>query len=165
MGLTKRCDRYYVEFRVVDHGKVLRLANERQGGKLNRWSVGYGNKEAAQNYEAKLRSELNLGILKSAQHNDLLTFRVLSQRYLAQPQIPRQALHSWKQQMFTTCFLPRYGDYPISAITPAMLEQYREERRTEGLTVATLNRHVALLNHVFSLAVQEDWLEKSPCSG
>jgi integrase len=44
-----------------------------------------------------------------------------------------------------------------------MIEQYREERRTDGLTVATLNRHVALLKHVFSFAVQEDWLEKNPC--
>lgn len=36
MGLTKRHDSYYVEFRVVDDGKVLRLANERQGAKLKR---------------------------------------------------------------------------------------------------------------------------------
>lgn len=163
MGLTKRRDRYYVEFRVVDDGKVLRLAKERQGGKLKRWSVGCGNKEAAQNYEAKLRSDLNLGILKSAQHTDLLTFRVLSQRYLAQPEIQRQTVYRWKEQMLTNRYLPRYGDIPIQTITAAMLEQYREKQRVDGLAVATRNRHLALLKHVFSFAVQEDWLEKNPC--
>ena len=163
MGLTKRRDSYYVEFRVVDDGKVLRLANERQGGKLKRWSVGSGNKQAAQNYEAKLRSELNLGILKSRKHADLLTFRVLSQRYLARPAIQRQTVYRWKQQMLTSRYLPRYGDDPIHAITPAMLEKYREEQRADGLAVATRNRHLALLKHVFSFAVQEDWLEKNPC--
>ena len=50
----------------------------------------------------------------------------------------------------------------IGAVSPTMLEQYREERRTDGLAVATLDRHLALLKHVFSFAVKEDWLEKSP---
>ena len=163
MGLTKRRDCYYVEFRVVDDGKVLRLASKRHGGKLKRWSVGCGNKEAAQNYEAKLRSELNLGILKSAQHTDLLTFRALCQRYLARPAIQRQTVYRWKSAMLTSRYLPRYGDSPIHTITPAMLEQYREEQRADGLAVATRNRHLALLKHVFSFAVQEDWLEKNPC--
>lgn len=143
MGLTKRRDWYCVEFRVVDDGKVLRLASKRHGGKLKRWSVGCGNKEAAQNYEAKLRSELNLGILKSAQHTDLLTFRALCQRYLARPAIQRQTVYRWKSQMLTSRYLPRYGDSPIHTITPAMLEQYREEQRADGLAVATRNRHLA----------------------
>lgn len=58
MGLTKWRDRYYAESRVVDDGKALRLAKERQEGKLKRWSVECGNKEAAQNYEAKVRSRV-----------------------------------------------------------------------------------------------------------
>jgi integrase len=162
MGLTKRPDGYYVEMRVIDDGKTLRRATKEQGGKLKRWKVGGGNREAAHNYEAKLRAELNLGLLKSAQNSDLITFRVLCQRYLALPEIQRQALREWKQRMFNTRFLPRWADLPISAVTPAMLEQYREERRADGLAVATLNRHLALLKHVFSFAVREDWIEKSP---
>jgi hypothetical protein len=162
MGLTKRPDGYYVEMRVIDDGKTLRRATKEQGGKLKRWKVGGGNREAAHNYEAKLRAELNLGLLKSAQNSDLITFHVLCQRYLALPEIQRQALREWKQRMFNTRFLPRWADLPISAVTPAMLEQYREERRADGLAVATLNRHLALLKHVFSFAVREDWIEKSP---
>ena len=102
MGLTKRRDGYYVEIRVMDDGKTLRLATKRQGGKLKRWKVGCGNREAAHNYEAKLRAELNLGLLKSAHNTDLITFHVLCQRYFALPEIQRQAVYGWKQRMFNT---------------------------------------------------------------
>ena len=50
MGLTKRLDGYYVEMRVIDDGKSLRRATKEQGGKLKRWKVGGGNREAAHNY-------------------------------------------------------------------------------------------------------------------
>ena len=36
MGLTKRRDSYYVEFRVLDDGKALRLAHVGVGGRLKR---------------------------------------------------------------------------------------------------------------------------------
>ena len=34
MGLTRRKDGYYVEFRVLDDGKTLALAHRDTGGKL-----------------------------------------------------------------------------------------------------------------------------------
>ena len=40
MGLTKRRDSYYVEFRVLDDGKTLRLATSVAGARLKRWKVG-----------------------------------------------------------------------------------------------------------------------------
>ena len=63
----------------------------------------------------------------------------------------------------TPDYLPRWDEPSYQHVTPAMLEQYREEQRADGLAVATLNRHLALLKHVFSFAVKEDWLEKNPC--
>ena len=39
MGLTKRTDSYYVEFRVLDNGKTLTLANGIQGARL-KWKAG-----------------------------------------------------------------------------------------------------------------------------
>jgi hypothetical protein len=40
MGLTKRKDSYYVEFPVLDDGKVLKLARGIKGARLKRWKVG-----------------------------------------------------------------------------------------------------------------------------
>ena len=47
MGLTKRKDGWYVEFRVVDDGKVLQLARGTPGAKWKRWKVGATSKEVA----------------------------------------------------------------------------------------------------------------------
>jgi len=47
MGLTKRKDGYYVEFRVLDDGKTLSLASGIHGARLMRWKVGCANKTIA----------------------------------------------------------------------------------------------------------------------
>lgn len=39
MGLTKRKDGWYVEFPVMDDGKVLQLARGTPGAKLKRWKT------------------------------------------------------------------------------------------------------------------------------
>lgn len=67
MGLTKRTDSYYVEFRVLDNGKTLTLANGIQGARLKRWKVGCLNKEVAKKLEAKIRTDLVMGLMKSEQ--------------------------------------------------------------------------------------------------
>jgi hypothetical protein len=47
MGLTKRKDGWYVEFPVVDDGKVLTLARGTPGAKLKRWKTLIPNKTLA----------------------------------------------------------------------------------------------------------------------
>jgi hypothetical protein len=47
MGLTKRKDSYYVEFRVLDDRKSLTLAPSAFEGKLKRWKVGSLNRTLA----------------------------------------------------------------------------------------------------------------------
>ena len=47
MGLTRRKDSYYVEFRVLDNGESLKLASG-GGGHLKRWKVGSLNRTMAQ---------------------------------------------------------------------------------------------------------------------
>ena len=53
MGLTKRPDSYYVEFRVIDSadGKSLVLASGVPGARKKRWKVGCLNKTIAREME------------------------------------------------------------------------------------------------------------------
>ncbi len=66
MGLTKRKDSYYVEFRVLDDGKTLRLATNVAGARLKRWKVGSLNKTTAKQQEAIIKTDLMKGIVQSA---------------------------------------------------------------------------------------------------
>jgi len=65
MGLTKRKDGYYVEFPVLDDGKVLALARGTPGARIKRWKTGASNKTVAKQQEAMLKTDLMKGLVKS----------------------------------------------------------------------------------------------------
>ena len=58
MGLRKRKDGWYVEFPVIDDGKVLALARGTPGAKVKRWRVGCNNKTVARQQEAIIKTKL-----------------------------------------------------------------------------------------------------------
>ena len=83
MGLTKRQDGYYVEFSVLDNGKVLTLARNVPGAKLKRWRVGCRNKEIAQNQESKIKTDLMMGKILSKQTQSVsMTFAYWAKEYM-----------------------------------------------------------------------------------
>ncbi|MDA1305466.1 MAG: tyrosine-type recombinase/integrase [Nitrospirae bacterium] len=170
MGLTKRKDGYYVEFPVLDDGKVLTLARGTPRAKVKRWKTGTLNKTMAKQQEAMIKTDLMKGMIVSARVKGPVTFKALGEGYLAFPDVKRQSSFSTKQTTIDKRFIPYFGDVVLSAITPSMIEQYREQRRQEKrenrgpLKVATLNRDLALLKHMFSYAVREEWVLKNPVS-
>ncbi|EKD75564.1 MAG: hypothetical protein ACD_44C00097G0004 [uncultured bacterium] len=66
----------------------------------------------------------------------------------------------WKEQL---------GCYTLADLTPALIAQYRDalsqnkNPQQKYRTPATVNRYLAALSHVFTLAIQEwGWLEENP---
>lgn len=170
MGLTKRKDGYYVEFPVLDDGKVLTLASGTPGARVKRWKTGTNNKTMAKQQETLLKTDLMKGVVKSAQAPGPVLFKVLADKYLALPPIKRQATYEYKEGVIKTHFLTCFGTKLVTMISPTMIETYRENRREKGTWFgttpkpATLNREMALLKHMFSYAIREGWLQKNPVS-
>jgi integrase len=170
MGLTKRKDGWYVEFPVVDDGKVLSLARGIPGSKLKRWKTLTPNKTMAKQQEAKIKTDLMMGRIKSVEDGQARAFRFLATQYLQLADIKRQSSYSWKQTTIKNRFLPVFGTKVLGGITTTHIEAYRENRRLDpglqgtSLKVSSLNRDLALLKHMFSYAVREGWLEKNPFS-
>ena len=170
MGLTKRKDSWYVEFHVVDDGKHLSLARGVAGARLKRWKVSSTNRTIAKQQEALIKTELMKGLIKSEHLQGPMLFKTLAEAYLAAPEIQRQALYDWKVRMVRGRLLPLFGDKMITTITAGMIEEYRAKRRIEPgrhgtrVKVATINRDLALLKHLFSYAMREGWLERNPVS-
>ena len=168
MGLTKRKDSYYVEFPVLDDGKVLKLARGVPGAKLKRWKVGTTNRTIAKQQEALIKTELMKGLMKSDHVVGPITFKTLADAYLASPGIQRQVVYNWKVQVVRGRLVPLFGDRLITTVTPAMIEDYRAARRKDPgyngvcVKVATINRDLSLLKHLFSYALRENWLERNP---
>jgi integrase len=159
-----------VEFPVVDDGKVLTLARGTPGAKLKRWKTLTSNKTLAGQQEAKIKTDLMMGRIKSVEDGQTKTFRSLATQYLQLADIKRQSSYSWKQTAIGDRFLPVFGAKTLGGITTTHIEAYRETRRLDpglqgtSLKVSSLNRDLALLKHVFSYAVREGWLEKNPVS-
>jgi len=170
MGLTKRKDGWYVEFPVLDDGKTLILARGTPGARIKRWKTGSSNKTVAKQQEALIKTDLMKGLVKSERVQGPMTFRALADAYLSSPDIRRQAIYKWKVATAGERLVPYFGHQLIDAVSPKMVEAFREEIRQEKgyqgtkLKAATLNRNLALLKHIFSYAVGEGWLEKNPVS-
>ncbi len=169
MGLTKRKDGWYVEFPVVDDGKVLTLARGTPGAKLKRWKTLTTNKTVANQQEAKIKTDLMMGKISSERLKGPMTFKALTIVYLADPKIQRQRIYLKKTNWITKRFLPAFGAPTLlSNITEDQIEHYLESRRHDkgyqGSMVkpATVNRELAGLKQMFAWAIKKGYLERNP---
>jgi len=126
--------------------------------------VSSTNRTIAKQQQALIKTDLMKGLIKS-EH-----LKNLAEAYLAAPEIKRQALYDWKVRMVGGRLLPVFGDKLINTITAGMIEEYRANRHIEPgrhgtpVKIATINRDLALLKHLFSYAIREGWLERNPVS-
>src|SRR5205823_12141923 len=133
MGLTKRGKHWYVEFPVIDDGKMLRMApygsRSVRGVKMKRWKSG-PLKVQAEKLEGSKRTELETVGIPSGKLPDLLTFKVLTDDYLADKKIQRQALYDCKKSWIEKRYRQAFGEgTAAAAITGDMVGAYLEGRR------------------------------------
>jgi len=96
MGLTKRKDGWYVEFPVLDDGKVFTLARGTPGARIKRWKTGSSNKTVAKQQEAKIKTDLMMGLVKS-ESSRCITFAEWGETYLGLEGV--RALRSYKERV------------------------------------------------------------------
>ena len=166
MGLTKRKDSYYVEFRVLDNGKTLSLASGIQGGKLKRWKVGSFNKTVAKQQEAIIKTDLMKGIVKS-DHEKPLTFTEWAEAYLALEEIQRLRSRKDRVNVVRLQLIPFFGKKFLTVITPEDVEAYRGQRRKyngETPRLQTINNDHIILKHCLNVAKRKRLLTTNPAS-
>ena len=173
MGLTKRKDGYYVEFRVLDDGKTLTLARGVPGAKLKRWKTGTTNRTLAKQQETLIQANLMKELVKSEQVQGPIAFGAVTEAYLAVSRIQAQANYERKKTWVKYRFLPFFGsNKPITAILSEDIEKYYQLRRKE-VSLASANRELAAIKHIFSWAsgrarkmpLTRPYLEKDPARG
>ena len=169
MGLTKRKDGWYVEFPVLDDGKVLQLARGVPGARLKRWKTLTPNKTVAKQQEAKIKTDLMMGKIVTERQKGPLTFKALTDAYLADPKIQRQRIYGKKTNWIKKRFLPAFGGSTLlSDITEEHIERYLEGRRLDDgyqgskTKPATINRELAGIKQLFGWAVKKGFLEQNP---
>src|SRR5579884_2927280 len=182
MGLTKRKDSYYVEFRVRDDGSALKLDTY---GKLKRWKVGCRNKDEAKKQEAIIKTQLMTGQIpsSSAMRSRGMTFSAWADIYLGLEQV--KVLRS-DQRRYSVEWLKRYfvverGDPALHDLTTQHVRDYRAWRAERLFTpkkrevecadsavaamqhgvrcasIQTVNHDHAALSHMLSVAMSEEF--------
>jgi integrase len=165
MGLTKRKDSYYVEFRVLDDGKKLTLARGPEG-RLKRWKVGSVNRTIAKQQEAIIKTDLMKGILKSNEALPVL-FKDWGERYLMLEEI--RSLHSYKERVaaIRRQLIPFFGCKALNDIRTEDIEAFRCQRRLINGDVPaanTVNNDHIILKHCLNVAVRRGLLSVNPAT-
>ena len=162
MGLTKRKDSYYVEFRIVDNGKTLQLAPGVQGAKLKRWKVGCTNKTTAKQQEAIIKTGLLSGTLLSerAQHLSM-TLGAWAEVYKKIEDVQRIRSYRERCQRIDQTIVPFFGAQTLlQDLTVCGVEAFRQERG-KGRAVATVNVDHNILKHMLKHAMKRDLLTRN----
>jgi integrase len=100
----------------------------------------------------KRKTEIQSGkqpeIIKIKNH----TFRELASEYLKWAERQR----AFKQKRLVVIQLEsQFGHYPLRRFDTKMIEQYQTERLQKGNKPGTVNRHISIMKHMFTKAV--DW--------
>lgn len=67
-----------------------------------------------------------------------------------------------KEQRLKTNLYRHLGGIPLQSMTSADLKRYRTTRAREGASVATINREIAVVSHLFNVASDRDQLNIIP---
>lgn len=166
MGLTKRKDSYYVEFRVLDDGKALSLARGIQGAKLKRWKVGSLNRTLAKQQEALIKTDLMKGIVRS-DHDRPMTFAEWGAIYLELEEIQRLRSRKDRVNVVRLQLIPFFGKKHLTAITPEDVEAYRAQRKKwngQAVRLQTINNDHIILKHCLNVARRKRLLTTNPAT-
>jgi len=162
MGLTKRPDSYYVEFRVIDSpdGKSLMLAGGVVGARKKRWKVGCLNKTIAKETEAAIRTNLLLGKVLTQQAKPIL-FKEWAKTYLDLEAVKVLRSYQDRVEIMGRQLVPFFGGKLLGEIRPEDIEEYRGQRtRRDGKPASpqTVNNDHTVLKHCLNVAVRRGLL-------
>jgi len=165
MGLTKRYDSYYVEFRVIDDGKTLSLGSNIQGAKLKRWKVGCVNKTVAKQQEAIIKTKLLSGTMVSEQAKlNVITLGQWADEYKVIEEVKRLRSYKERCQRIDQVIVPFFGSHRLLGdLTAKDVEWFRQERG-KNRAVATVNVDHNILKHMLKQAMKRDLLTRNVAS-
>lgn len=168
MGLTRRRDSYYVEFRVIDSpsGNTLQLAHGIAGARLKRWKVGCTNKTVAREMESAIKTRLLLGQELTEQAQPVL-FKEWAKTYLDLESVKTLRSYQDRVEIMDRQLVPFFGKKILTEIRPADVEAFRGQRMKRNgkkASVQTINNDHVVLKHALNVAVRRGLLIGNPAA-
>lgn len=152
MGLYRRGQAWWMCF--TYNGKQLRRPTETNEKKL------------AEKIYRKVMTQIAEGKWFERQPGSDKTVRELLDKYLREHSERNKSPKTYERDQGLAKIINRYfGDYPLSALNPKDIADFKVKRRDEGRAPGTVNRELCLLSHAFNLAIKEwEWIDFNPVS-
>ena len=117
----------------------------------------------AEEFIAQARTDARSGRLNLPQGRKLaLTFGAAAERYVDDLEKTGGKNLTIKRRQLRMYLKPYFGAMRLDAITVFTIEKYKKQRRDANASPATVNRELATLSHLFSMAVEWKWLDRVP---
>ncbi len=158
-----------IDTRVGKNGSIsYRVKICRKG--YSRLSKTFKRKTDAKQYAQKVESDINQGVHKANALSDRKTLADAVDRYI-QFVLPKKPKSQSKQAVQLRWWKEQAGHLKLCDVDPAVVAELREHltqrptRQGAATANATVNRYLAALSHMFTIAIKEwGWLEANPCS-
>ena len=92
-----------------------------------------------------------------------LTFGAAADNYIKRLEEGAGKNIAIKRRQLRMYLKPFFGAMRLDAIASYTVDRYKKKRIDAGAANATINRELATLSHLFSMAVDRRWLDKRPC--
>jgi integrase len=150
MGLYKRGSVWWMSF--THNGKQLRRSTEIEDKKL-----------AIRIFD-KLKGEIAEGKWFEKLPGEDYTFAELMEKYMVEYSAVNKAASSHKRdKSLAAHLLKAFGANYLLDIKPAMVSDYKVQRRAEGAFPRTINYELTLMSHAFNIAIGEwEWIDDNP---
>ncbi|MBI1912832.1 MAG: site-specific integrase [Deltaproteobacteria bacterium] len=147
MGLFKRDQVWWMRFSY--------------NGKQIRQSTGATDKKLAEKIHAKVLTQITEGKWFDVDEGKKRTFLELAEKYEA---TEFKELKSWQSvKSYLNGLKAFFGPYMLSEINPAVIDEFKQKRKTEGVKSATIVRQLNILKRMFNLAKKRwMWIKEVP---
>jgi integrase len=109
----------------------------------------------AMDWSRRTEDEMVRGVFIQRAPSERLTFNDAIDRYLKEVSITKSAFTQRGETCKAKQLKAKFGKYSLAAITPDLVAEYRDERLEEGKKNNTVRLELALLGHLFTVAIQE----------
>jgi integrase len=133
-------------------------------GRQYRRSTETEDKKLAQRIFDKLKGEIAEGRWFEKLPGENYRFKDLMAKYFDEHSAINKAKKSHIRDKSLIAHLnEKFGEMYLTDITPAMISEYKVQRRKAGASPSTINYELTLMSHAFNLAIKEwQWVDDNP---
>ncbi|MDH3643982.1 MAG: tyrosine-type recombinase/integrase, partial [Gammaproteobacteria bacterium] len=115
----------------------------------------FRTKRDAQDWARRTEDEMVRGVYIDRAASERTLLRKALDRYEAEICPTKRPSTARREKPASANLKAALGDYSLAALTPDIVAGYRDQRLADGLSASTVRLELALLSHLFTVAIKE----------